>query len=297
MKSKILNGTKGLARSATPLTIFLTLLIVTSGALVTAEFLLNDLPLVAVAAVLGCAAFVLLAWKIQFISITVRELQRRKPPITAPRQPLHTPIASIPTQTEKPRRDTAEKLCSVGSYTPTSPAGGGSAPGRHAAKVSADPDAPYRLFASTGGYGTQLASPITGRRIALIGSPSLESALQAHGDIQRLHPSVTEAQLMHAQPSTLVIEEDALAQGPWAGALEPHGTRLLNELRVCMAWMRSRAGLIYVIPAKGLTPLAAAALRADTTVVDDIFKENHGADGPASLLDALIDHNGRKGSP
>lgn len=303
-----MNPTRGLAalrKQLTPLMTVTILLIGAASLAAAVQFFLLDLPAAALAAVLAGAGVALLAWKIQVTSLTGKTLERQLKLLAAARTAAaapHPPITAAPvvptapvTAPAPPERSLEDKLRVVGTYTPPPNVQTTGGPGRLAAGVAADPDAPFRLFAATHGFGAPPASLTSSRAIALIGSGHLAETLGAHGSVYRLHPSLTAAELEHARPSALVVEEDALNSGPWCGALDPHGAKLLLEIRVAMAWMRRHTGAIYVVTSTGRAAVSAAAMRADTILIDDDFTLRQADGGPASLATVLAAHRGKEG--
>ncbi|GAB3813176.1 hypothetical protein GCM10028820_07480 [Tessaracoccus terricola] len=274
-------------RRVTPVVAATMLLVLAAAALGGVQLLLLDLPLAGLAVCLVGVAVVVLTWKLQVTASTAKDVQRRLKllahqldrPVPAPPKPAPAPPA-------EPVRTVAEKLTEVGTFTAERSVATDST-GRVAAATTTDADAPFRLFAATNGMGAPEVSPVTRNAIALVGSDALAAHLAAHGTVHRLHPSMSAAELEYSRPTSLVIEEDSLASGPWAGALDPHGASLLLELRVAMAWMRRNTGSIYVLPATGIRGVAADALRADTNVIDEALVEAQGPDPAPSLLTGL----------
>lgn len=75
--------------------------------------------------------------------------------------------------------------------------------------------------------------------------PSLASD---HGSCPaQLFPGTCAAQVARDSVHTLVIQETALAYGPWAGALEPHGQQLLGQLLKAISAIASKGGRSFVV--------------------------------------------------
>ncbi len=270
--------------------------------LISVELFLQELPIAAVGVLLLGFAAAMQAWK-QQATITILHGVRRRiaqlftsgstaarpaPPTTPPAPPAAPTPALAPAPASRPEPDTASKLRQIGTWTPPKTSYSATH-GRNAASVTSDPDAPFRLFAATSGFGAPEVSNVTRRAIALVGSDTMAERLSPHFTVQRLHPRLSAAELEHARPTTLIIEEDALSTGPWAGALEPHGSALLMELRVAQAWMRRNAGINYVLPATRAAHIAAPALRADTIVLEEPLP--HAQTGNVTLIDTLLQHS------
>ncbi|MCC2594540.1 hypothetical protein LKO27_14130 [Tessaracoccus sp. OS52] len=274
------------------------MLIALAVALAAVQLMLLAMPLAAAAVVALGGAIAVMAFKVHVSSATSRSVERRVKLLTTARSvpsaaPVVNPPAPVgsatPAPPPAPTRTTAEKLRTVGTYTPQKVAAESTA-GRVAASVTPDPDAPYRLFAATHGMGNPDTSAVSRRVLALVGSDRLAAVLADAGDVHRLHPGVSAAEIEHAQPSALIIEEDALNSGPWVGAVDPHGSKLLLELRVAMAWMRRNSGSIFVIPATGAQGLAATAMRADTITIDREFIASLSPEDPPSLYRTLAQY-------
>lgn len=216
--------------------------------------------------------------------------ERRRP--AAPR--TTAPVFPAAKEPSPPAPDPSRKLRQIGAWAPRKTLPQHSR-GRIDASVATDPDAAYRLFAATNGFGAPDISNVTGRTIALVGSDALTEQLAPDFVVQRLHPHLSSAELEHARPSTLVVEEDALSKGPWAGALEPQGSSLLSELLTAQAWIREHAGITYILPAAERTPCAAAPLWAEAVVIHERLTLHES--GPAALMDALLRHTHREPHP
>ncbi len=199
------------------------------------------------------------------------------------------PTARTPTphKPDNPNSDSTRKLREIGDWSPPKTASS-KANGRIAASVEPDPDAPFRLFAATHGFGAPDVSNVTARSVALVGSNALAERLAAHFTVQRLHPRLSRAELEHARPTTLIVEEDALDSGPWAGALDPHGSSLLSELQMAQSWMSRHAGVNYVLPATNRTHAAAPILYEDAVVLREPLSPTEF--GFTILIDALLGH-------
>lgn len=256
-----------------------------SALLVLIDSLQHGRPLLGIAAVLFCGAVAAIAWKTHTTRLAVRRLERRRP-VAAP-APAPAPVAPVATPPAPPTgRPLAEKLTDIGTFQPTKASG--NAAGRQAAAVVADPEAPFRLVAAT--QRTKGSARI-GRALAVVASDDLVQQLSRHGTVMRLHPSMSAAEMAKADADVLVIEEAALEAGPWAGTLGADGGKLLLELRVAMAAMRSRKRPIYVVTTTGVAGLASAGLRADTLLVDDGLSAQLLSPGaPPSLLKTLATH-------
>lgn len=289
---------RALKKQLTPL-IALTMTLIGAASIAAAlQLFLLGLPAAGVSALLAGAGLVLLTWKIQVTSVTSKELQRQfkvaslprtaAAPVAAAVVPAAAPPVAVAAVQPAAQPDIAEKLRRIGTYSP--PLGGPTGSGRSAAGVAPDPDSAFKLFAATHGMGAPAASVSSPRAIALVGSDELAAVLEGYGSVYRLHPSLSAAEMEHARPVTLVVEEDALNSGPWTGALEPQGARLLLELRVAMAWMRRNTGAIYVVSATGRTGATAAAMRSDTIIIDDDFHAQLKPGGPQSLAAVLATH-------
>lgn len=268
-------------------------LLALAGVLGGLQLILLGLPLGAAAVLLLAAALGALTLKVHTSSLTGKAVERRVKLLAgtvatlAAARPSTPPAA--PAVNAAPEPISAEKLRSIGTYT-ASPSTTGVAKGRQAAATTGDPDAAFRLFAATHGAGNPDVTATSRRAIAVVGSEALAAALAAIGEVHRLHPGISAAELEHAQPAALVIEEDALSAGPWIGSLDPQGAQRLLELRVAMAWMRRNTGSIFVLPTSGAKPMAADAMRADTTLVDADFVAAQ-LDAPPSLLRTLADYH------
>lgn len=252
-----------------------------AGGLAALDSFLAARPLLAVAALLATGSAAWFVWKIHAISLGIRDL-RRRPALSS--ATAAAPAAPAPVQPQPV--GVTEKLRTIGEFHPER-AQGASA-GRQAAAVSTDPDAAFRLYAAT---QRTSGSPRVGRSLGVVGTDALVQKLAMHGTVQRLHPSLSAAEMAKSQPDVLIVEEDALVGGPWRGALESHGGKLLLELRVAMATMRRLQRPIYVIAATGIPGLAAAGLRADTILVDDAYADEVlRPDAPPSLLATMAGH-------
>src|SRR5699024_7983492 len=106
-----------------------------------------------------------------------------------------------------------------------------------------------------------------GRVVAMIGSQKLAAVLSEFGTVVGLHPGASAVELAAAGADPLVSEEAALEAGPWSGALEAHGPRLLNELRDASATISTAGGRTYVIAAPGVPAVGSAGIRDMATVV------------------------------
>lgn len=256
--------------------------VIATGVLFSVDASLAGRPLLAIAALFAAAVAVLVVWKLHSISLDVRELRRRPVPVMAP------PMApATPAEPHAPAGRTLEqKLRDIGVFYPKRASG--TIAGRQAAAVNADPEAPYRLFAAT----HQTSGHGAGNRVfAVAGSDRLVTLLEQHGTVHRLHPSMSTAEMAKHDPDVLVVEEDAFQDGVWRGAVDPHGGRLLQELRVAMSTMRKLHRPIYVLAATGIPGQAAPFLRADTIVVDDATTAGTPlADAPPSLLLSMALH-------
>lgn len=188
--------------------------------------------------------------------------------------------------------DSSEKLRHIGVWAPKRRTP--SQHGRIDASVSPDPDSAFRLFAATNGFGAPEVSNVAGRTIALVGSDALFERLSAHFILQRLHPRLSDAELEHARPSTLIVEEDALVLGPWSGTLEPQGFSLLSELLAAQAWIRQNAGLNYVLPA-AKSRASIPTLRAEAVVIEESMSTKDA--GPPALIEVFMNHMRLKGRP
>ena len=108
------------------------------------------------------------------------------------------------------------------------------ATGRQAAAVTEDMERPQKLFAATSGMGFFTLHPegLNLRPIAGIVSPSLSKRLAAEYALHPpLHPGMVLLELDRAQPSAIVLEEDALNNGVWAGAMRASGTLLFSDIQ------------------------------------------------------------------
>lgn len=276
MKKK-LRRVSGRVRSRMGTVILLVLAMVGVAGLTTfIDLILAGRPVLAVAVPPATGVAAWFAWKIHAISLGVRNLRRR---------PVASPVPSaLPAPREPEPVPVTERLRTINVFHPQPQKS--EVPGRQSAAVSTDPNAPFNLFAAT--RGGELSA---GRTFAVAGSDALVARLEQQGTVHRLHPSLSAAEMAYADPDVLVVEEDALAQGPWAGTLEPHGGKLLLELRVAMAGMRQRQRPIYVLATTGVPGLAAAGLRADTLVIgDDETRRAMEQDRPRSLATILAEH-------
>lgn len=256
--------------------------VISTGVLFSVDAVLAGRPLLAISALLAAAMTVLIVWKLHSISLDLRDLRRRPVSVIAPPAPAAAPPAT-PTPAG---RSLEEKLRDIGVFYPQRASG--TMAGRQAAAVSTDPEAPYRLYAATHQAGGRGAG---GRVFAVAGSDRLVALLEQHGTVHRLHPSMSMAEMAKHDPDVLVVEEDAFHDGVWRGAVDPHGGKLLQELRVAMSTMRKLHRPIYVLTATGIPGQAAPFLRADTIVVDDATTEGTPLDdAPPSLLLSMALH-------
>ncbi len=253
--------------------------------LIAAELLLAGHILAAVGTVLLGPVVGVMLWKQQ---ATIVSLQRLRQGLGQSESGRRRPATTSPAPQVSP--DPGGKLRRVGVWTPPKTTYSATQ-GRAAAQVAADPDAPFRLFAATTGFGSPDVSDVTPRSIALVGSDALAERLRSRFTVQRLHPRVSAAELAHARPATLVVEEDSLDGGPWAGALDPAGSALLTEIRQAQQSIRDADGICYVIPGRRAR-LGAPALRAEAMVVAESVRGEDG--GRAPLLDILLEHSDSK---
>lgn len=276
-------------RRLTPVILATLGLLALAGATGALQLLLIGFPLAAVAVLLVAAALAALTLKLHATSLTAKAVERHVKllagAVATIRATPTAPPAPPPATAVDPEPTPAEKLRSIDTYTPQ-PTASGVVKGRQAASTAPDPDAPFRLFSATHGAGNPDVTATSQRAIAVVGSDALAAALAPIGQVHRLHPGISAAELEHARPAALVVEEDAFSSGSWVGSLEPQGAQRLLELRVAMAWMRRNTGSIFVLPASGPKPMAADAMRADTTLVDEEFLASQ-ADAPPSLLRTL----------
>lgn len=237
------------------------------------QLFLVDLPAAAAAVLLVGGALVLLAWKVQATSVMTQELKRRLAALSQMTQQVQAPATDVvPAEPVVPAP--VQQI-----DTPPAPSPLIESPSQ-------------RLFVALHGDGSQ---PV-GRAIAVVGSYALASRLAAHGPVQRLHPLLSTDELECARASALVVEEDAMGLGPWAGALAPHGAALLAELRESITWVQGNGDFAYVLPATGSRQPSAAALRVGTIVLDGPALAGHTPDAPPSLLRTLAAHRREVGS-
>lgn len=226
------------------------------------QLFLVDLPAAAVAALLVGGALVLLAWKVQATSVMTQELKRRLAALSQVAQ-VTPPAPVVPTEPVAPA-----PLAQIDSQPAPSP-------------LQETPS--QRLLVALHGDGSQPA----GGAVAVVGSDALASHLAAHGPVQRLHPLLSVDEITCARPSALVVEEDAMVLGAWAGALAPHGAALLAELRESIHRVQSNGNFAYVLPATGSRQPSTAALRVGTIVLDNPALAAHTPDAPPSLVRTL----------
>lgn len=257
--------------------------ILVAGGLFCIDAFLAGRLLQATASAFATLAAAAMAWNLMRSGTAIRRLRReqrelsRRPVIVNPAPPAPAP-APQPTG-----RDRHARLNHIGSFNPLSAAS--ASEGRIAGQRPTDPEAAYRLFVATQRPG--------GRAIALVGSQQLEQVVGAHGTVTRLHPGMSAAEVDAASPQVLIVDEDALCQPPWTGAVEAHGAKLLLELRVAMAALRRAEGLIYVLKATNTPGPAAPALRADTTVIDGSVQLSD-PDGSPNLFVDLVRYRAGK---
>lgn len=165
------------------------------------------------------------------------------------------------------------------------------AQGRHAAAAVPDPERPHKLFAATYGMGSLDARPIEQPRrgVAVIASTALVEQLERDYAVSRLHPGTELAELDHAEPTALVIEERALEAGVWFGALRATGAALFAELQAVLSWAQAQQVTVYVLPDSVARPFSGALRRQASQLV------RSGATAPAvdpdvrlPLLEALV---------
>lgn len=124
------------------------------------------------------------------------------------------------------------------------------------------------------------------RTVAVAGSDALIAALPPELEVHRLFPSLTRSVIEASGADTIIVEEQALAEGPWRSTLLPQGAPQLSELRDAMTQGPHGKPLAFVIAQPGMPGIAARGLRQGVIVVDDALERSHGAS--STLLDALI---------
>lgn len=180
-------------------------------------------------------------------------------------------------------QDRAARLEQIGVWSPSRTSS--PATGRISASVNPDPKASFRLYTAIHGTGASDNLGATRQSVAMVGSSALADHLATEFMVHRLHPRLSSAELDSSLSSAFVVEEDALDDGPWAGALEPHGSSLFSELQAVKNWMERNHGVSYVLSATGSPRPAAEALRAGSTV---IRRPEQGAE--SGLLTLLMTH-------
>lgn len=267
--------------------------------LVAVQAALGGLWFAAVGTVLFGLALLVMSAKVHKSARTTARLQRQLRDglrgIGSVPAPAATPTGRMPPAA------VAERLKAIGQVVPQ--VVDSTAKGRQAAAVHADPERSFRLYAATRGtvaHGpsdSSAASAENGRRVAALVGRSLAAGLAAEFAVTRLHPGLAEAEFEAAQPSALVIEEDALQQGAWYSTLQASGVGLLREVLSLMSTARSRGISIYVVPSERLE-LSTTTLRrhasmvvgpgADATDQDLLAAESvHGPAVRRPLIDVL----------
>jgi hypothetical protein len=165
------------------------------------------------------------------------------------------------------------------------------ATGRQAAAVTEDAERPQKLFAATSGMGFFALHPegLTRRPIAGIVSPILSKRLAAEYALTRLHPGMVLLELDRAQPSAIVLEEDALNNGVWAGAMRATGTFLFSDIQRVLTWAKVRQQTVYVLPTRS-PQLYTDELRRQASYVvrSGLRPPGLDADVELPLLESLI---------
>lgn len=131
------------------------------------------------------------------------------------------------------------------------------------------------------------------RSVAVVASEALIAELPADVEVQRLYPGQVAEALKASGADTIIIEENALAEGPWRATLNPQGAPLLAELHRAMSGADGTRRHSYVVAQPGRPGLAARGLRSGAIVIDDSLERPSGAS--ASLLDSLITHRATHG--
>lgn len=257
--------TAALRRRLTLPVVFIALFFLGASILGSIELFLTDLPLAGVAALLLGGGLLLLTWKVQGSNTATREQLRKilamtVSPTTAP-VPVEVPPASgAAHQPKATHRDEASLSEAMASYK------------LHALLHGAPAGTPSR------------------RRIAFIGSPALGEELTGIGRVVRLHPRMSVAEIEHAMPDTLVMEEGAFDRGPWIGALSAHGSQLLAELCSAVQLMRHYDAAVFVLASPDQQQAGATALRRDTIVLDRSTVARLSPDTPSPLMSVLASH-------
>ncbi|QCU78352.1 hypothetical protein E7744_09380 [Citricoccus sp. SGAir0253] len=271
------------------------LAVVLGTVLVALQAVLSGLWLAAAGICLLGAAASVLALKVFTAALLAARTERSlrqgmsaAPPARAPSRPV---AAADPA--------TANRLRAIGVVEPS--VVNAAAKGRQAAAVRDDPQRSFRLYAATRGASLPADQSSAGaadgagrRRIAAIATAEQAAAWGREFAVTRLHPELARAEFEAAQPTALVIHEDALRTGAWYSTLQAGGVGLLRQVFDLIATCRRNAIMVYVVASDTLE-LSTPTLRRRATLVvrpgedDDALPGTaaHGADVDRPLIRAL----------
>lgn len=198
-----------------------------------------------------------------------------------------------------------DRLHTIGMVTPEVVDTG--AKGRQAAAVNEDPDRSFRLYAATlGAIGSPHGLRTDhGPRLAVVATQPLIDWLGEEFTLVQLHPGLARAEFEASQPRALVIQEDALREGPWYSTLQAGGVGLLRQLFELISLCRERGIMVYAVASDSKELSTMSLRRRVSMVVHPSANEGLAADqlhGPAvqrTVIDRLraIPDRGQYGRP
>lgn len=150
----------------------------------------------------------------------------------------------------------SETVDPVGSYIPLArrhQVVGKDAAGRLSAAVTSDVSRADKLLSALANGAA--AGACGERSVGLIGGSDLQRLLSRRGDVCSYVPSMAIAQNKSFRPSTLVVEEGAMFDGPWAGALSASGIPLYDEMCQVIDWSATQGIPVYFVRNTGLTDI------------------------------------------
>lgn len=141
--------------------------------------------------------------------------------------------------------------------------------------------------------GHDLPAPATGEHasdevVLVVATAALRVAIGAGHRVLEAAPSLAVAQDARLRSDRMVVELDAFAAGPWAGTDAPHRAAVLHDLAAAAARVRTRGGVVYVLP--------HVDGREDTTrlpgnrVGPDLIPADTEGAPPSRLVRTLLDH-------